>query len=68
MAKHRHPKHDDIVEALLNNIPVKMIAYLYKVSRSTIRTIKNTAIETVYIRKFDPGEGQKNFFDVWKNL
>jgi hypothetical protein len=63
--KQRHPQHDNIVEDLLKDIPMKVIAHFRKASLDTVKTIAKRSTEVLRVRKFDPGEGQGNFFNRW---
>ena len=68
MAKPRHPDTDRIVEEILKRTPVKQILDTFNLDHRTFGNIRDKFTETVIRRKFVPGEGQKSFFDIWKNL
>ncbi len=67
MAKQRHPFHDKIVEMVCAMVPYKIIAFDCQATYRTVTEIADKYTQLIRVPKFDPGEGQRNFFDIWKD-
>lgn len=60
----RHPKHNEIVEALVRNVlPHKTLAKKFGTTVSTIKAMKARWVVETRERRWDPGEGQLHFFN-----